>query len=148
MHVHRLPVGISIRKSSWLRVRIGASGLYVCMNFFFGCMYIRMYVCMYIHTYVCIYIRMYVCMYVCMIHTYYVLINPPMPYITSSPLCLLRVFTSCLNFASIHSMYVCVYTHTWLCYNTYIQTYTHVYFSWSPNKQVPAARQGRGQRWR
>ena len=29
-----------------------------------------------------------VCMYVCMyIHTYYVLIKPPMPYITSSPLC-------------------------------------------------------------
>ena len=34
---------------------------------------------------------MYVCMYV---HTCYVLIKPPMPYITSSPLCLLRVFAS------------------------------------------------------
>ncbi len=28
------------------------------------------------------------------VHTYCVLIKPPMPYITSSPLCLLRVFTS------------------------------------------------------
>ena len=34
------------------------------------------------------------------IHTYSVLINPPMPYIASSPVCLLRVFTSFLNFAS------------------------------------------------
>jgi len=104
--------------------------------------------------YVCIYIRMYVCIYVCMyVHTYYVLINPPMPihyvlaavfascfyvlksktsrmrtyfllrpsrcvrfvflrpkiftsgmrtylFITSAPLCLLRVFTSYLNFGS------------------------------------------------
>jgi hypothetical protein len=33
----------------------------------------------------------YVCMYV---HTYYVLIKPPMPCITSSPLCLLRGFAS------------------------------------------------------
>jgi hypothetical protein len=40
-------------------------------------------------------ICMYVCIYVCMyVHTCYVLIKPPMPYITSSPLCLLRVFTS------------------------------------------------------
>jgi hypothetical protein len=42
-----------------------------------------MHVCMY----VCIYIRMY-------IHTYCVLIKPPMPYIASSPLCLLRVCAS------------------------------------------------------
>jgi hypothetical protein len=34
------------------------------------------------------------------VHTYYVLIKPPMPYIASSPLWLLRGFASCLNFAS------------------------------------------------
>ncbi len=34
------------------------------------------------------------------VYTYYDLINPPMPYIASSPLCLLRGFTSCLTFAS------------------------------------------------
>ena len=28
------------------------------------------------------------------IHTYYVLIEPPIPYIASSPLCLLRGFAS------------------------------------------------------
>jgi hypothetical protein len=50
-----------------LRVEVFV-GIYVCMC-----------VCMYIHTYV---------------HTYYVLIKPPMPYITSSPLCLLRGFAS------------------------------------------------------
>ena len=54
------------------------------------------YVCMYVYTYVCIihtYIRMYACMYVyTYVHTYYVLINPPIPYITSSPLCLLHKF--------------------------------------------------------
>jgi len=38
-----------------------------------------------------------ICMYV---HTCCVLINPPIPYITSSPLCLLRVFTSYLNLGS------------------------------------------------
>jgi hypothetical protein len=43
------------------------------------------YVCMYVYTYV---------------HTYYVLIKPPIPYSTSSPLCLLRVFTSYLKFGS------------------------------------------------
>ena len=39
---------------------------------------------------------MYVCKYVSYvyIHTYYVLIKPPMPYIASSPLCLLRGFAS------------------------------------------------------
>ncbi len=47
-------------------------------------------------------VYMYVCVYACVyvytyIHTYCVLINPPIP---SSPLYLLRVFTSCLNFAS------------------------------------------------
>jgi hypothetical protein len=40
---------------------------------------------------VCMHACMYACMYV---HTCYVLINPPIPYITSSPLCLLRVFAS------------------------------------------------------
>jgi hypothetical protein len=72
------------------------------------CMYIRMHacmhVCMHVHTYVCMnvcmYTRMYIRMYVCIIHTYYVLFKPPMPYIASSPLCLLRGFTSCLNFGS------------------------------------------------
>ena len=44
-----------------------------------------MYIYTYIHTYI------HICMYV---HTCYVLIKPPMPYITSSPLCLLRAFTS------------------------------------------------------
>jgi hypothetical protein len=44
----------------------------------------------YIHTYDT-YIHTYIHTYV---HTYCVLIKPPMPYITSSPLCLLRVFTS------------------------------------------------------
>ena len=34
-----------------------------------------------------------VCMYI-RVHTCYVLIKPPIPYITSSPLCLLRVFAS------------------------------------------------------
>jgi hypothetical protein len=38
-----------------------------------------------------------ICMYV---HTCYVLIKPPIPYIASSLLCLLRVFTSYLNFGS------------------------------------------------
>ncbi len=74
--------------------------------------YIRMY---YIHAYDT-YIHTYA-------HTYYVLINPPIPYITSSPLCLLRVFTSCLNFASrerppkVHT-YIHTYTHT----HTHTQT--------------------------
>ncbi len=70
--------------------------------------YIYMYVYTYIHvhTYIHTYIHTYVYTYVCIhtyyvcIHTYYVLINPPIPYIASSPLCLLRVFTSCLNFAA------------------------------------------------
>ena len=73
----------------------------------YGCMDVCMYVCMcmcvcvYVCMCVCVYVCMCVCVYVCMcVHTYYVLINPPMPYITSLPLCLLRVFTSCLNFAS------------------------------------------------
>ena len=43
------------------------------------CMYVCMYVCIYVYTYV---------------HTCYVLIKPPIPYITSSPLCLLRGFAS------------------------------------------------------
>jgi len=42
-------------------------------------------------------IYVYVCLYVC---TCYFLIKPPIPYIASSPLCVLRVFTSCLNFCS------------------------------------------------
>ena len=51
----------------------------------------RKHVCMY----VCMYVRTYVCMYVCMyVYTYYVLIKPPITYITSSPLCLLRGFAS------------------------------------------------------
>ena len=66
--------------------------MYVCMD-------VWMFVCMYVC--VCVYVCMCVCVYVCMcVHTYYVLINPPIPYITSSLLCLLRVFTSFLNFAS------------------------------------------------
>ncbi len=66
-----------------------------------GCVYVS--VCIYASTYICVYVcnSMYVCVYVCMyVHTYYVLIKPPMPYIASSPLCLLRGFASCLNFAS------------------------------------------------
>ena len=48
-------------------------------------------------------VRLCVCVCVCVcvrelslmyVHTCYVLIKPPMPYITSSPLCLLRVFAS------------------------------------------------------
>ena len=49
---------------------------------------------------VCVFVCMYVCMYVCITHTCYVLNKPPMPYIASSPLCLLRGFASCLNFGS------------------------------------------------
>ena len=62
------------------------------------------------------------------VHTYYVLINPPIPYITTSPLCLLRVFTSCLNFASrerahkVHT-YIHTYTHT----HTHKHTQTTIY---------------------
>ena len=53
------------------------------------------YVCVCVCVYVCVYAYMYVCINVCMyVHTYYVLISPPMPYIASSPLCLLRVFAS------------------------------------------------------
>ena len=47
------------------------------------CMYVRMYVYMYVYTYVYTYV-----------HTCYVLINPPITYITSSPLCLLRGIAS------------------------------------------------------
>ncbi len=68
---------------------------YVCMNVYMDIYH--MYVC----TYVCICVCMhtYMCMYV-YIHTYCVLNKPPIPYITSSPLCLLRGFTSYLNFGS------------------------------------------------
>ena len=55
-------------------------------------MYIYTHICIYIHIYIYVYICIHICMYVCIIHTYYVLINPPIPYITSSPLCLLHKF--------------------------------------------------------
>jgi len=54
--------------------------------------YIYMYICIYVYMCKCIYVYMYVCVYV---HTFCVLINPPIPYITSSPLCLLHNFQSC-----------------------------------------------------
>jgi len=60
--------------------------------------YILLYtICIYLSIYIYIYC---ICMYVRMYHTYYVLIKPRMPYIASSPLCLLRGFASCLNFGS------------------------------------------------
>jgi len=57
-------------------------------------MYMYMYVCMHVCVHVCMYACMYVCICVCMyvyIHTYYVLINPPMPiyYVLAA------VFASC-----------------------------------------------------
>jgi hypothetical protein len=55
--------------------------------------YIYVYVCMYVCMYVCVCVCVHVCMHVYTnVHTYYVLINPPIPYITSSPLCLLHKF--------------------------------------------------------
>jgi hypothetical protein len=70
------------------------------------CMYIKelniysprakyIYICTHTHTHththvysqeLYVYVCMYLCMYVCIIHAYYVLIKPPIPYITSSPL--------------------------------------------------------------
>jgi hypothetical protein len=67
-------------------------------------------VCVCVCACVCVRMNMYVCMYV---HTYYVLIKRPMPYIASSPLCLLRVFSSCLNFASWER--TCYITSSQLC---------------------------------
>ena len=86
------------------------------------------------------------CMYVCMyVHTYYVLIKPPIPYIASSPLCLLRVFASftsrmrtyfllrprrcvCFVFLYVYTyicIYVCMYIHMYIC--TYVYMYVCTY---------------------
>jgi hypothetical protein len=55
---------------------------YVCMDV---CMYVQLYVCMYVRS---TYVRTYVCVYVWYVYSYvhmwYVLIRPPIPYITSS----------------------------------------------------------------
>ena len=61
-----------------------------------GCS-IYMYICLCVCVCVCVCVYVCECVYVCIytyIHTYYVLIDQPIPYITSSPLCLLRVFAS------------------------------------------------------
>ena len=56
------------------------------------------------------------------VHTCYVLIRPRIPYITSSPLCMLRVFASCLNFASRESpLSVCIYNRIYVCTYACIQ---------------------------
>ena len=83
-------------------------------------MYIDIHVCMYTYVYV---------------YTYFVLINPPMPYITSSPLQILRGFASCLNFASQERphkappirMYAYIITHTHTHTHTFIHTHTHTH---------------------
>ena len=74
-----------------------------------------------IYVYIYIYIYMYVCIHVCMyIHTYYVLIKPPMPYIASSPLCLLRGFASCLNFASQERTHYLLHPRRCVCFVFYV----------------------------
>ncbi len=64
----------------------------------------------YMYMYVCMYIRM--CMYV---HTCYVLIKPPMPYITS-----IHTYVCTYVFMYVCMMHVCMYV---CVYDTYVYTY-------------------------
>jgi len=105
------------------------------------------YICMYV--YICIHICMYMDTYVCMyVHTCYVLIKPPMPYITSSRskrlhkfrpveisregthtyVCMyvcMHIFMYVCMYACMHvCMYVCMYV---ACMYIHICTYTGAY---------------------
>ena len=85
------------------------------------CMYVYMHACVCVCVCVCVrvlaracmYARMRACMYV---HTYCVLIKPPMPYITSSPLCLLRGFESYLNLALQERTHYFLHPHRCVCF--------------------------------
>ena len=102
IHTHTREVGFVRR---YVCIYVSIIRMYIHTFIYNVCIYVCIFV--YTYTYTCLYTYIHThthgkCdlsggMYVCMYHTYYVLINPPMPYITSSPLCLLRVFTSCLK---------------------------------------------------
>ena len=80
---------------------------------------------MYVYTYVLMYVRVYVCMYV---YTCYVLINPPITYITSSPL--IRMY------AHTHT-----HTHTHTDTHTHTHKYIHIHIRIHTRSPAPHPRQ-------
>ena len=91
--------------------------MYVCACIYtYVCMYVCMYMYIYSYMYVCMYKCMYACMHVCMCIHITFLIKPHMPYIASSPLCLLRGFASLLlYFTNEEHTYVCIHVCMYVC---------------------------------